>query len=318
MANSFVNTLVLVVLTVVIAGAGYYVTEIRQPAEMQRIEDQEKEARLRYARAEALLAQQAESEGAADQVIRRWKSRYKVIPETMETPDILDYIEKLTNRGFADFSIRLDNAARARNLSYYRFNIQGTGFFTNVYQLIWSLENNREFYHIHNVTLDATTVRDENTETGLQKSLDMVSFSMQLDAFFAGSEGISAPVESELWPVPLSLLPSPNPAHNSFYPVVRTDLPPNDRQLVDVEQAKLVSVIGNKAVFQDQLGLRELQEGDEVYLGRIVMIDPARAMVRASLNKGGITDIVDIEIGSDEGQWRDAEGRRRLAPIEND
>ena len=112
--------------------------------------------------------------------------------------------------------------------------------------------------------------------------------------------------------------PKPSPSHNSFYPVVRTDLPPNDRQLIDVDRASLVSVIGNTAVFKDELGLREVVEGDEVYLGRIVMIDPSRAMVRASLNKGGITDVVELKIGSEDGQWRDAEGRRRLAPIEND
>ncbi len=316
MANSLVNTLILVVLAVLVGGAGYYVTEVQQPAEMKQIDDQEKEARLRYAKAEALLAESAASAGQADQVVRRWKSRYKIIPEVMETADIVDYLERLTARGFDNFSLSLEAANRRADLSSYRFNLQGTGYFRNVYELIWRLENNREFYHIKNVTLSATTVKDENAETGLQRRIDMVDFRMQLDAFFAGNEGISAS-KDELLPVPLAMLPNPAPSHNSFYPVVRTDLPPNDRQLIDVERATLVSVIGKKAIFEDELGLREVVEGDEVYLGRIVMIDPARAMVRASLNKGGITDVVDVEITSDDGRWRDAEGRRRLTPIEN-
>jgi Tfp pilus assembly protein PilO len=317
MQNSMANTLVLVVLALIVAGAGYYVTEVRQPAEMQMIEDQAKEMRLRYARAEALLSQSTESEGQADQVVKRWKARYKIIPQTIETPDIVDYLERLTSRGFEDFSISLKGASRKQNVSHYTFSLRGTGFFKNVYELIWHLENNREFYHIHDISLTATTDTDKNTQTGLKRRQDVVDFSMNLDAFFAGSEGVSAP-DSPLLPVPVAMLPKPAPWHNSFYPVVRTDLPPNDRQLIDVEQALLVSVIGNKAVFQDELGLREVVEGDEVYLGRIVMIDPSRAKVRASLNKGGITDVIDLAIGDETEKWREAEGRRRLAPIEND
>ncbi len=317
MTNSMVNTFVLVVLAAIVAGAGYYVTEVRQPEEIKRIDDQEKEVRLRYAKAEALLAESAESEGHADQVVRRWRSRYKIIPTTMETPDIVDYLERLTSRGFDNFSITLKEAKRTPDLSSYRFSLKGTGYFRNVYELIWHLENNREFYHIHDISFTATTITEENRTTGIQRRLDMVNFAMELDAFFGGTEGISTP-DVGLLPVPVAMLPEPAPSHNSFYPVVRTDLPPNDRQLIDVERATLVSVIGMKAMFRDALGLRAVVEGDEVYLGRIVMIDPSRAIVRASLNKGGITDVVDIEIGADDERWRDAEGRRRLAPIENE
>lgn len=316
MRNSVINTLVLVVLTCIIAGAGYYVAEVHQPKEMQKIDDQEKESRLRYARAEALLAEEAESASQADEMVMRWKARYKIVPETMETPDIVDYLERLTSGGFDGFAISLKAATTRKDLSHYRFDLKGVGYFRDVYKLIWHLENNREFYHIHNVSLRARTVPQENKETGLQRRVDMVDFSLNLDAFFAGSDGLSAP-SGELRPVPLAMLPASGPAHNSFYPVVRTDLPPNDRQLIDVETASLVSVIGTKAIFSDQMGLREVVEGDEVYLGRIVMIDPSRALVRANLNKGGITEVIDIEIGSEEGQWRDAAGRRRLAPIEN-
>lgn len=316
MSNAVVNTLVLVVLAVIVAGAGYYVTEVRQPAELEEIAKQEEEARLRYARAEALLAQRAQSEGQADDVVRRWKARYKQIPVSMETPDIVDYIERLTSRGFEKFSINLQGAARRKDLSVYSFRLQGTGFFRNVYELIWYLENNREFYHVKNVKLSATTTNELNETTGKTRRLDMVDFTMQLDAFFAGNEGISAPDEP-LLPVPVSMLPDPDPSHNSFYPVVRTDLPPNDRGLTDVENDRLVSIIGNRAIFEVEGEQRQHVEGDEVYLGRIVMIDPARAIVRASLNKGGITQMVDVEIQSDREQWRDAAGRRRLAPIEN-
>ena len=298
------------------AGAGYYVTEVKQPEELQRIADQEKEARLRYQRAEALLAASAASEGQADNMVRRWKARYKIVPEIMETPDIVDYLERLTSVGFQRISIDVGGVTRNRDLSKYKLVLDGTGYFNNVYHLIWHLENNREFYHVLNIDLRAAVERDENDATGRQRQLDVVQFKITVDAFFGGIEGMSAPPE-ELLPVPVSMLPNPDMSHNSFYPVVRTDLPPNDRNLVDVERSNLISIIGNKAIFLDDQGQRELVEGDEVYLGRIVMIDPSRALVRASLNKGGISETVDVEISSDVEQWRDAAGDRRLTPIEN-
>jgi hypothetical protein len=316
MTNSILNTLILVVIAAIVAGAGYYMTEVTQPRELEKIENQAKEARLRYAKAEQLLAEQAATAGQAEDIIRKWKSRYKVIPQTMSTPDIVDYIEGLTRNGFESFSISLAGTNARQGVSWYSFDVTGVAYFRNFYELVWALENNRDFYHVKDVTVSATTKRDENKETGKQKQLDLVSFSMKLDAFFAGSEGLSAPNE-ERPPFSMSLLPARDPLDNSFYPVVRTDLPPNDRNLVDVENSKLISIIGNKAIFSDAVGTRELVEGDEVYLGRIVKVDPAKGMVRASLNRGGITDLVDVEIARDDNYYRQGAGKTRIDPIEN-
>lgn len=316
MPNRILNTLVLVVLTIFLAGAGYYATEVHQPAELKIIENQEIEARLRSARAEALLAEEAESEGQADAVIRRWRSRYKKMPPTMETPDLVQYLERLTSRGFDDISISVSGRQSEPNLSMYNFEIRGVALFRSLYDLVWQLENNRQFYHVHNLSLASVTVQEENRTTGLSRKVDMVRFSMTLRAFFGGSEGLNAP-QGDPVEIPDSVLPIRSPAHNSFYPIVRTDKPSNDRQLVDIEEARLVSVIGKKAVFQDAMGLRELREGDEVYRGTIVMIDPSRATVRASLNKGGVIDVVDVKISYEEGQYRAAQGRVRLTPIED-
>ena len=315
MTNSILNTMILVVLTVIVGGAGYYATEVVQPGELEKIENQAKEARLRYAQAEALLAEQATTASQGEEVIRKWKSRYKVIPQTMSTADIVEYIESLTRSGFESFSIKLVGTSTRPGVSWYSFDLSGSAYFRNFYDLIWALENNRDFYHVKDVSVSSITIREENKETGRQRQVDLVGFSMKLDAFFAGSEGLSAP-DDERPPFPLTLLPSRVPANNSFYPVVRTDLAPNDRNLVDLERSSLISIIGGKAIFSDAMGIRELVEGDEVYLGRIVKIDPVLGSVRASLNRGGITEMVDVEIERDENLYRQG-GNARINPIEN-
>ena len=124
----------------------------------------------------------------------------------------------------------------------------------------------------------------------------MVAASFMLHAYFAGTEGISVDEDEELMDVPDKMLPRRKAAHNSFYPLVRTDLPPNDENLLDIEKSTLVSIIGDRAVFDWEDRQYILAEGDAVYLGSIIKVDPKMAMVRARLNKGGMVDMVDVRL----------------------
>ena len=314
MKNSTVSTLLLLLLTGLLAGAGYYTTEVRQPAELQRIDDSEKAARLRVAEVEQLLVEEAATEEMADAAVRKWRARYKYIPEEMKTPDIVEYLESHTTRGFDAFNINLEGVKTTPDFKYYTFSVEGTAYYANLYHFIWHIENNREFYQVRDLSMTHTDVFDENERTGAQRRKDMVKFSLKLDAYFAGVEGLSA-AKDELMPVPAQMLPASTPAHNSFYPVVRAELEPNDELLVNVEEAELVSVAGTRAMFEDERGQHMLSEGDAVYLGQIVKVDPARASVRASLNKGGIVAVVDVELDTGQDSFRQARGRENVVPI---
>jgi hypothetical protein len=106
---------------------------------------------------------------------------------------------------------------------------------------------------------------------------------------------MSAPGDT-LLPVPRDLLPTHDPAHNSFFPIVRTDLPPNDEMLLDVEASELISIVGRRAIFDSGGFQYVVEEGDRIYLGNIVKIDPNTARVRVQLDKGGNTMSYDIEL----------------------
>lgn len=311
--SSVLNTLILLLFVLAIAGGGYYLTQVWQPKELEKIEQQEKEARLRNVQVEQLLQEQSASKEQGEQILRRWKARYKVMPPEMQTWDIIEYLERLTSVGFETFNYDLTGVQRTPNFSVYKFRLDGTAFFRNLHDFVWHLENNREFYHVHDLSLSAVTVSDENPNTGRARQRDMVRFDMMLDAFFAGNEGLT-PDEDELLPIPRSMLPIHYPAHNSFFPIVRTDLPPNELGLVDMDNARLVSIIGNRAIFEYEDAQYELSEGDDVYLGRIVKVDPINGFVRASLNRGGVIDLVEVKMDTDRNLPR---GNVRLAPIQN-
>jgi hypothetical protein len=317
MKSRTINSLILVVLALLVSGAGFYVTEIRQPAELQRIDDARKLARMEKARVEDLLVEESLSAELAEEAVRKWRARYKYVPAEMETADILQYVEGLTRTGFEAFNIELQGITPATDFKYYTFTVTGTAYYASLYDFVWHLENNREFYRIRDLQIDYVDVFDENPETGERRRLSMVKFGMTLLAYFEGIEGLTARRE-ELMAVPGQLLPAGAPAHNAFFPQLRPDPPPNDELLVEMEEASLVSIIGSKAVVEDERGQHVLEVGDSVYLGEVIEIDPIMIAVRARLNKGGVVDIVELSLDADDQElYRRAEGDVRLRSLDS-
>jgi hypothetical protein len=315
MNNSLINTLVLVAVTMVIAGAGYYMTELKHPEELQRIEDMRKAASLEYANVEELLQMEGVSAEMAEASLSKWRARYKFIPSKMATPDIVQYLERLTSTGFEETTIDLQGVTNRSNYSFYTFRINGTATYNALYDFVWHLENNREFYLVNDLELRHRDVFRENFATGRQRRIDMVQFSMRRNAYCNGGEGLSVP-DSGMMAVPRTLLPDHYPAHNSFFPQVRADLPPNDEGLVDVEQAKLLSIVAGTAIFEYGGEQHQLREGDKVYLGEIVKIDPLEGTVRAALNKGGLATTVDVRMYTEEERFRSIQNPGvRVSPV---
>jgi hypothetical protein len=312
------NTVLVFVLAVMVGGAGYYVTEVRQPAEMQSIEDARKLARTEKMEVEELLVEESRSTELAEEAVRKWRARYKFVPSEMQTADILQYVEGLTRTGFEAFNIELQGITSTKDFKYYNFTVNGTAYYNSLYDFIWHLENNREFYRIQDLHMDYVDVFDENPDTGERRRLSMVKFGMSLLAYFEGVDGLTATPE-ELMAVPVQLLPAAHPAHNAFFPQLRPDPPPNDELLVEMEKAALISILGSKAVIEDERGQHILEVGDVVYLGEITEIDPIEIAVRARLNKGGVVEIVELKLDTDRLEpFRRAQGDVQLRALERE
>ena len=144
----------------------------------------------------------------------------------------------------------------------------------------------------------------------------MVSFNMQLEAYYGGLPDLQVAhmADSLYRRLPRAVFPEKNPPVNPFYPGILKQLPPNADNLIDIEKAKLVSIVGGRAVFQDEFGLRTVGEGENVYLGQITEIDPVEGRVVARLNRGGILDEVELHLEPGE-RYRQALGPVLLTPL---
>ena len=323
------NTMAILLCWGIVLVAGGYVTYVQKPQEVERLKNAEKVERLKRAEVTSLLQEEAASQKQARQAVRRWRSRYKLVPDTMTTPAVVNNINKLTQRGFKNFDISFSGMQRSPKYNSLSYDIQGRGYYSSLYNFVWEIENSRDFYRLSDLKLEHIDLITENKETGRERMQVMVSFTMRLKSYFGGQASLRQPEEKlmrlvgnegnglrsrqELIDVPKALLPDEKPAVNPFFPGVLDKLPPNTHGRLDVEAAELISIVDGKAVFKDKEGYRSVGEGGAVYLGQVTEVDPRRNRVVARLNRGGIIDEVVKTLDTGE-PYRQAQGSNQLLP----
>ena len=300
-------------------GTGYYVTQKVQTAELARLEEEAEAIRLSAAEVETLLIEEAQVSQSAAEALSRWNARYKVLPDKLSSPDVVNYLNALSQSGFRSFDITLGGITPGAEFSVYTYNITGVAFYESLYGFIWNVENGRGLYRLRDIQVDKAVTTIPNPETDIDRQVVLARFSMSIDAYYGGSRGMSAP--DSLVDVPDSVLPPRRPPINPFFPLVFQSLPPNTNDLVDLEEDELISVIGDAAVFSRNGQMRTLRSGDRVYLGRVSHIDPNEARVVIDLNKGGIRERVELDLQTGE-RYRQALGSVQLdavtGPVLND
>ncbi len=328
MGNIYQNIFALGVCFVLVTGGGVYLTFFEQPEEMERLKKAEQLAKSKQVEMEGLMLEVTSSEDEVDQVMRRWRSRYKIIPADLVSEEVISYLNKKTRTGFNPFDIVFRQMTTGPSFNKYIFEVTGRGNFNKLYDLIWSVENERRFYRISNLELSHFDLISTDQETNRDKLEILVSFSFVLDAYFGGAAGLSAGDDfggafssengvltplPDLSQLPPGILPTRRTSLNPFLPLILDQIPPNTLGLLEIDKADLVSIVGGEAVFETKDGFVSLAVGDNVYLGQITEIDPREGLVRARLNKGGIIDEIEIYLDTEE-QFRQAQGALNLTP----
>ncbi|HEX8385705.1 MAG TPA: hypothetical protein VF576_05955 [Rubricoccaceae bacterium] len=319
MSNEALNTLILSVFLAAAVGAGWYVTKKQQPEELKKITDQIEAIENASAEVETLLAQEATASEEAALTLQRWNTRYKVLPPELTSADVVAYLNALSTRGFERFDLSLTGLTQGQNSSYYTYQVTGQAYFESLYAFIWHLENSRGLYRVRDLSVKKSVVQIPNPSTGVPRQAILAEFALAVDGYFSGNPDISAP-DSAVVP-PAEAFPARRVPLNPFFPYVLETLPGNTDDLVDIEVDNLVSVIGGLAVFMHGEEIRQLRAGDRVYLGRIANVDPQRGRVVVELNKGGVGERVELDLGTGEryrqhlgGATFQAQGRRISLP----
>lgn len=172
-----------------------------------------------------------------------------------------------------------------KNFFYHSYKVTGYGTYNDMYQLVYAIEQSKELKKILNIALSNYVVSNDDEDPDF-----LVNFTLNVGTYFADNDRFASAeyVENNLRASRL---------YDIFYPLIRTQIPPNFDALLDVQGARLLALVPEGAFLADLKGESYLlMEGDKVYLGYLTQIDRQRNKVKFVLNKGGIVESIEIPL----------------------
>jgi hypothetical protein len=215
------------------------------------------------------------------------QSRKFNIPKDLSSIKFYNFVNNIVSNFSEHTQVNIEFAKmeQDKDFFFYEYKLTGTGFYNEVFKLIYSIEQSKELKKITTINLGNLIQTDEE---GIP--LFLVSFEMNAQVYFS-SDSRFAPeefVENNL---------SAGPIYDAFYPLIRNEIPPNVDELLDVQGSKLLALIPEGAFIADTHGNTYLVwEGEQVYLGYLTKIDYEENSVSFILNKGGIIEKVTLEL----------------------
>lgn len=281
------NTIGLAVLLLLITAAGgiysFVVQKNMIKSRKQKVESLQKE---KYD-TKGLKERLAVVKKKADVLDSILAARKYNIPEVVPQTKFYNFVNK-SSFGFApetQINIQYSESKTDKNYNYYIYKLAGSGEFNDIYNLIFAIEQSKE---LKKVKVGKITSYISTDDEGIPHYL--VNFELEAYVYYANSDRFITKnlIENNLVPGEL---------YNIFYPLIRTEIPPNVDNLMEVEGAKLLALLPEGAYMADAKGNTfVLWEGDKVYLGYLTKIDYDKNKVAFILNKGGIIEKVNLQL----------------------
>lgn len=209
------------------------------------------------------------------------------IPQNLSSIKFYNFVNNVTN-GYSDktqVNVEFLEQKPEKEFFYHEYKLTGFGYFNEVYNLIYAIEQSKELKKVKNVTL-GNLVQTSKEEVPVY----LVNFTMTVQVYFSNDSRFAPATFVE------NSLISPT-IYDAFYPLIRNEIPPNIDDLLDVQGANLLALIPEGAFIADSKGNTYLVwEGEQVYLGYLTKIDYQNSRVSFILNKGGIIEKLDLEL----------------------
>lgn len=195
--------------------------------------------------------------------------------------EVFRFLSLINTMSQIDFNFSFSDSTIADNYGEIQSQINGSGSYGRVMNFINGIENSDPVQKINSV---------EITPVGESSGYREVNFKFNLRSYFDRTDSFDPDR------TPGISTRSVRSSHNPFYPLIR-NVEPNEEGLVNVEQSRLVGVGNSRIYLLDQEGtMVTLSPDDRVYLGRLETIDIQEGQAVFRLNKGGIIELVTLEV----------------------
>lgn len=287
MNRKIISTLALVGIFFAVAIIGGVYVYYFQAKEIEGKEKELKNLKVNAENTEELEMQLADLKSRASELDSILALRKFIIPVNVKQSGFFKFVDNVTGK-FSDLShvdIEFTGPGDVKDFKSYKYNVKGTSEFNDLYKLVYSIEQSKE---LKKITKGSFKNFVEVDDKGFPHYL--VSFDLDVIVYYADTDQFASSEYKE------NKLKT-NALYNIFYPLIRDEIPPNDRNLIDVQSGQLLALIPDGAYITDASGKTQLLwEGDEVYLGYLTKIDYDKNEVKFILNKGGIIEKVTLSL----------------------
>jgi len=214
-------------------------------------------------------------------------SRKFNIPKDLSSIKFYNFLNNVLSNVSENTQVNVEFVKQDRDKEFYtyEYKLTGSGFYNEVFRLIYSIEQSKELKKIVGADFGNQITTDEE---GIPRFL--INFEMTVKVYYSNDSRFAPEdfVENDL---------RTGPIYDAFYPLIRNEIPPNVDELLDVQSAKLLALIPEGAFVADTHGNTYLVwEGEQVYLGYLTKIDYESNTVSFILNKGGIIERINLEL----------------------
>lgn len=290
MSHKTRNIIILSIFLFLITLTGVYLTFFIQTKKIKKIEKEISLLNKNYISPNVLAEQLKEIIQKCQQYDSMITNSKKILPYSTKITDVYKDLIKFST-DFSDMTkIDIEFVETKTNASTIidKFNIRGIATYEDFYNYIYSIEKSKRLYKIMKISSANQIVQTENNSFQF-----LVGFSFTILAYSTNDKNM---VTSHLFIDEAANYTVPD----IFYPLILPEIPKNNDDLVEIEGAELLALFYDGAFLVDKKGISHiLQEGDEVFLGRLTKIDYNKSECEFVLNKGGITEKVILKLKND-------------------
>jgi len=281
------NTLVLIVLFVLIVAAGIVYNYIIQKNSISDRETRLSKLKTFNYQTSEITKQLEDLSQRANVLDSLLASRRFNIPFNLSSIKFFNFMNSISTSfsPVTKFNVEYIDKFDVKDFTYYEYKITGNGEYNDIFKIIYSIEHSKELKKIKSITISNTVSSDENKTPEF-----LVRCTIIANVYFAHNDRFSTKklFENNL---------TSSTQYDVFYPLIRTEIPPNNEDLLDVQGAKLLALIPEGAFLTDTGGKTYLLwEGEQIYLGYLTKIDYENNTVKFIINKGGIIENISLSL----------------------
>lgn len=284
MSYALRNTIILLVTLLIILGGGFGYYKFFLIGKLNSLE-QEVQTKSKDLNSKQNINSQFEEINASYEKALQIVSNYDkaLFPEN-KPDDVYDFLNQVNSKGgnMITFDYVFQDSVPEAEYGILTSTVTGFGEFKSFVDFVNRIENSQLLNKVTGLTISPGRQED---------GLSNITFSLSLESYYQKTELFESLVVANRIEMNDQIS-----TYNPMYPLIQPGLPPNDEGLINVEDSRIIGLTSNRVFLSTSEGIVSLKEGDRVYLGTLESIDLRNRSATFSLNKGGLMELVTLEV----------------------